>query len=476
MNVGRSSAKSRSRAAAGSLTHDRMGQTVRLLIMGALLLLGGASRNDAWTQPVAQLLALAACTYVLIMRQGAWVGLGRLVWVPLLGLAALCALQLVPLPPLLWQALPGRELLADVDMAAGLSVWRPLSIHPAATLAALLGMLVPLAAVLLFSDASARDMQQALMLVLGIILFSALLGIMQAGSDGTSLYPYRITNTGAAVGIFANRNHQAVLIALVMPIVAYFVLDYQERRRPMVWALVVAAAVAALAAIVIMFNGSRLGAALFLVGLAGAAALFVGFRPYNNRVTDLLKSGRNPGLFIGGGAAALALFAAGLWWFGDRLDGLARIAETDLDSEGRVRLIPYIWETVQSFMPVGAGVGSFDRAYRMHEPFDQLTLAYLNHAHNDALEILVEGGVLAVGLALVSFWLMTRAAWQAWRSGRDTYDQQAALARLGSIILALLLIGGLTDYPLRTPALAVMASLALIMLARGYGPQNSQNT
>ena len=47
-------------------------------------------------------------------------------------------LQLVPLPPSVWQALPGRELPAQIDASLGLNIWRPLTLDIEGTVRAVL--------------------------------------------------------------------------------------------------------------------------------------------------------------------------------------------------------------------------------------------------------------------------------------------------------------------------------------------------
>ena len=62
----------------------------------------------------------------------------------------LTILHLVPLPPALWRALPGRAIVAELDAALKLdAVWRPLSLAPDATWNALFFLAAPMAVLLL---------------------------------------------------------------------------------------------------------------------------------------------------------------------------------------------------------------------------------------------------------------------------------------------------------------------------------------
>ena len=99
--------------------------------------------------------------------------------------------------------------------------------------------------------------------------------------------------------------------------------------------------------------------------------------------------------------------------------------------------------------------------YRAVEPLDQVIPEFLNHVHDDYVELWLEGGWAAVAL-IAGLWVWwgfaTFAAW--FGPGRP----DAALARSGSLVAAGLLIHSVADYPLRTPALAVVFALACAMM------------
>src|SRR3546814_10933219 len=59
----------------------------------------------------------------------------------LLATVLLVLLQLVPLPPAIWTALPGRDVL--LGALPGEAVWRPGSIVPSATINAASSLIVP---------------------------------------------------------------------------------------------------------------------------------------------------------------------------------------------------------------------------------------------------------------------------------------------------------------------------------------------
>lgn len=451
----------------GGNTHrsstNRTEDWTRFATIALLILFGGASRMDALSQVACQLIALSAIAFFWFRGIGTGTRMPATALLPVAGIALLCTLQLIPLPHGLWAALPGRQYMAAADTALSLSLWRPFSIYPQATLAALIGMVVPLAALLAVRGMTTRQKRGLVKLFAALLVLSGLLGILQVSLNEP--YFFEVTNRGSAVGIFANRNHQAIFLSLSLPLIMLIALAERERARAMsfVWGSALTAAV--LIAIIILVNASRIGIVTFCIGALGAGAMFVSLIPKSKRVNNVVADKRMRLTFMAGtGAACLALitFAAA---FRERLPGLARLSDTDLASEGRIQYIPALARTARAFLPTGSGVGTFDRAYRIHEPYETLTAAYLNHAHNDAIEIIIESGIAGALLALISLVLIGQASASAWRGKTQSFDFDLAAARCATIMIAILIAGSITDYPLRTPALGAVAVIALSWLA-----------
>jgi O-antigen ligase len=102
----------------------------------------------------------------------------------------------------------------------------------------------------------------------------------------------------------------------------------------------------------------------------------------------------------------------------------------------------------------------------MSETPQTLGVGLINYAHNDWLQLWLEGGVgAAFLLGLFSLWYIART-FHVWRRGGNGLD--ALLSRAASLVVGLLLIHSLVDYPLRSTALMCVFALAsALMVATG---------
>jgi O-antigen ligase len=111
--------------------------------------------------------------------------------------------------------------------------------------------------------------------------------------------------------------------------------------------------------------------------------------------------------------------------------------------------------------PWGSGLGTFVPVFQANENLDLVQAAWVNHAHNDLLEWLLETGLpgaILLAAALASLiWRMLRLM-----RSRTVADPAPALA--GFTILLLLSVHSLVDYPLRMRSLAAVAALAIAFI------------
>jgi hypothetical protein len=418
-----------------------------LLVLGAI---GGASRGDELQQVFVRLAAIAVIAAALWpvdlstfrKARGPAIGLGLIY--------LLVLVQLIPLPSGLWAATPGRELYQAVAEQTGHVTWRPLSISPDLTLNAL-GALLPLTAMVLV--ALALDFPRRLLLarlIVAIGCVSALLGLLQLAAGGTSFHLFRVTSEGSAVGLFANRNHQAVLMSCCLPLTAALgSLEENSRRTTMYAASIVLLLVMAIAA-----TGSRMALLLGLIGL-GAAAWIYGSA--NGGISGFTRRQ----WYACAGAAVVATIPLTLLI--SRSGVLARLASDPVDTTRSAALRPMI-QAARAFLPLGSGFGTFDPVFRRFEPDSLLSTIYLNQAHNEPLQLVIEGGIPAMLLLLLFLVWWIDAVIAALRSPHS--PAKRPLSRAMAAVTVVLLLSSLVDYPLRTPLLSGVFALACVELMR----------
>lgn len=369
-----------------------------------------------------------------------------------LALVAVVIVQLIPLPPALWQALPGRAMIAAGDQLIGLAaVWRPISLTPAGTFDDALALL-PVLATLAICALLRRD--HAAWLVYGlaaVLLLTCLMGVLQsAAGPGSALRLYSLSNEDSAVGLFANRNHQAALLACGLPVAAWLAFHDPKVTMAMGARYAALALAATLVALMLLTAGSRAGLVLGLAGAMLSLALIVPQRAGGRR------------LLVAGALVAVALLGAALSW-GTRFASVQRLLTLPI-RELRVETFGDTLGLLARYLPFGSGFGSFAAVYQIAERDALLSPNYLNAAHNDLLQIGVEGGIPAYLLlgALLLWWGRTAVA--LFGRGRPSHQN---LGRAGFVVTLILFAASLTDYPLRTPLLGAVFVAGCWMMAMG---------
>ena len=333
------------------------------------------------------------------------------------GAAAICILpilHIIPLPSFIWQSLPGREIQTEIDAVLKVGgVWRPLSLTPDNTLHALASLSVPLGVFLLAVQLNREDLFRLLPVLIALGAVSGLFGLFQlAGSSKGPLYLYRITNEGAAVGLFANRNHAASLLACLFPLLACFASTGVTAPNKLHMRAIVAIATAIILVPLILVTGSRSGLIVAVIGIA--AAPFIYNKPVAGRPVRTGKSGFQfrPIPLLVGLTVIFLVFVSVLF---SRATAFTRLFNESNFETGRSDFWSASVEIASKYFPFGSGVGSFVEVYQIDEPEKLLYASYLNHAHNDYLEtILTTGlaGVMFILVVIVSYAIISLRLWR----------------------------------------------------------------
>jgi O-antigen ligase len=433
-----------------------MSATLRAAVVPAYLLLCivlGGSAQGVWGNLALQLFAVAILAWTILAPQPMRVPPAAKALFAIAGLAVLLIIiQLIPLPPSLWAAIPGREYIAEGYALLGQPMpWLPISLTPYDTMAAALMALPPLAVLAGMLVAGAyRSSWLAAAVLLGTFA-AVLLGALQVASPEPAQSPwylYRRTNFGVATGFFANSNHMATLLVVSLAFLIALYAQLRERARN---------AKAGSAAVLIPVGGSL----VLLVGIVlngSLAALLLGVPVLLLSAAMLIPRAKLPrGAVVA--VAVVSVFGVVAVYMTPLQDRLIASNSTSFESRQR------IWSTtipaIADNWALGSGIASFPEVYPRYEDPSAVTRTYANHAHNDYLEIAVDAGVPGI-LLVVAFllWWGSRTV-AVWRSAAvDRYAQAAAIAT------AAMLVHSFVDFPLRTASLSAIMAACLALMAQ----------
>lgn len=438
--------------------------TLLVLLLVAFALGGGGSRQGL-ANLLVQLTALAALApdyqAMRAFVREAPLGLRALIGASLL----VPLLQMIPLPPALWQALPGRDLALQSLKLAGEVGWMPFSLYPLRTLLALTALITPVAVLIIGWSLPRQQLATLGWMVVVCGLMTVLLGLVQLGATDDTGTLFGTRDPGKVLlGTFANRNSTALLLGFALALAALL-----PAPHPHPALLPVRIALCALLLLAIVLTKSRTGIVLaavpIMLAFIKAFSWNVGARTAAQGSTGNLISSR---LALVLGAAALvaasgiALLVAAPGPIGEALERFEA-----QDDPRR-----YIWHdasySARRYWPMGAGMGTFDEVFQVDESLENLSYRTAGRAHNDYLELAIEAGI--PGLALAGLWL----ALIGWLSWRARLSSQRWMAWAASSFLLAIALQSITDYPLRNQTILAFAAFALLLLARGPGERRRE--
>jgi O-antigen ligase len=294
--------------------------------------------------------------------------------------------------------------------------------------------------------------------VVGLAL-TVLVAVQRTTSPKLLYWKWQPLSAGAApYGPFVNRNALAAWLAMAIPLAIGYVIARRqsdpERGRGF------AASVAAIDSTTLLLAGS---ACLMMVGLLGSLsrsgifAAGIGLTMFIVLSQARATSGR-----AAAGVAASVIAVVAFASMYANLGALAvRMQETtELGEWGR----PVIWRDtvamIRDFPLTGVGAGAFKRGMLVYQEGSRQF--FFNHAHNEYLQLVAEGGLLLAvpaALAIVAGVVAIAARLRA--------DHSAVFwIRIGAIAgLIAAAIQSIFDTSLRTPAdgilFAVVAAMAL---------------
>lgn len=427
-----------------------MNERMRSWLCAAYLLLCvflGGSAQSAWANLALWILGVALIAWAAIggaRRNESGDRSSALYWLLVLALL-LVLLQLVPLPASVWMDLPGRSAIAEGLRLLGLGLpSEPLSETPNQSVFTLFAF-IPAVAAFIATDSLQPSLRTLALAIVGATIAAILLGALQVvGGSGSWAYLYPITNAGA-VGFFANKNHMATLLLVSIPLAAALLASAKSGQRSTnAGRYGIGIAIFVLLVVGIALNGSIAGLALIIPVFLASASLLPGGVRFRRLILPLSV------LALIGGTAVLTL---------------SPVANDSLRAGESVSSRTTIWMTtdgaIRDSFPFGTGLGSFEQVYRHYEDPAQVTSTYVNHAHNDYLELALELGAPGVLLIVLFLAWWAVAAFRIWTSQLST-----PFARAATIATAAILAHSVVDFPLRTAAIAAILGTSLAIMAQ----------
>ncbi len=263
--------------------------------------------------------------------------------------------------------------------------------------------------------------------------------IVQSLSANGKLYWIRTPELGGWIyGPYVSHNHYAGLMEMLFPVALVAALS-RNARGNWKWAL---GAAAVLMASTIFLSGSRGGMIAFLVQMVVLGTILA--RERNRRSTWTV-------------AAVLVLIAALMLWVGGqeivrRIVSIDSEAHSELNNGLRLRIDADGLRMLAKKPVIGWGLGTFPAVYPQFRSF--YTNKFVNRAHDDYLQLLVETGVLGGAMALWFVVALYRAALKKLPNWQWDINGAVALATL--LGCTGILVHSFLDSNLQIPANAAL--------------------
>jgi O-antigen ligase len=383
----------------------------------------------------------------------------RALTVPALLIGAVL-LQLCPLPASWVSRFSNNEIsVADVR-------WSSWSIEPHATRNQFLILVTCLIAFYFAQlvSQSRKPKGRLVLFLLGVGTFEAFYGLVQYLSGWQKIFAYaKKYDLEDATGTYINRNHYAGLLEMILPFGVALILyefgklrgsDSQsaasvrtivQRRSFQKFVLCLCISVVLFAALI--FSRSRMG----ILAASASILMMFGFAAISRR------QGKASLVFF----AVFAALSLGLAiWIGpgpivSRFEDVGQ-EYSSLD-QSRLSIWRDAVKLIERHPALGTGLGTFPVA------FTSVQTAFLgqfvNHAHNDYVELASDVGVPAALMLFATFVFILVRATRTFLHAAGNYDRAIALGCVGSIVA--ILLHSLTDFNLYMPANALVFSVVL---------------
>ncbi|MFH2059624.1 MAG: O-antigen ligase family protein [Pseudomonadota bacterium] len=363
--------------------------------------------------------------------------------IPLLLFLAYILFQLVPLPSFIIEFISPNafKIHQTNQFITGTQSWMALTVHPKATLSEFFRystyvMFYVLTIQLLCSKRTLQATVLTIAIFGGILAFSSILQFYL--TEDMALWFRHAPINSIVVGPYVNHNHYAGLMEMIFPIVLGLFLFYRPRigntsllkgiaeifsqEKANIHILI---GTSALLIVISIFVSLSRGA---MISTCLALTLFT-FLLLKRKISK-----GNTILII----VIIMISTLSIGWFGwDQIfERFARLKKAQgVVYEARLDFWKDSKEIIRNFPVTGSGMGTFSHIYPLHRSYTSKRV--LRHAHNDYLELLVEGGMIAFVLAagfLIIFFVKTYKVFLKRRDAFSIYLYMGSLTAMVSIL------------------------------------------
>src|SRR5574337_359875 len=396
--------------------------TLTLLLLFTPLAFGTV---EVWSIAVAELLMLSMGVVWLaqMIRNGRIQFDQTPFTIPILSFLALMLFQMVPLPLNTIALLSPAAYSVYSAAASALDLqfeWRTISLNPIATCEEFLRVLTyaMLFWVVLTCFRTRERVERVIVTIIGIGFFLAVFAIIQKYSSNGRIYWIRETAQGGEpFGPYVNRNHFAGYMEIALPLTIGYILAQSAvhthrlgiRRRLLLWTSHQTSK-----SILLLFAAIFMGAALLLTGSRGGLVSFAGSMVFFVIMAIMKQTAHSRAVRLALACCGLTLVAP-IWIGGNSAFlSLERLEKTlqEPSTDERALLWRDTLRMANDYLRLGSGFNTFEEVFPAYKT--STTQMIFQYAHNDYLQLLAEGGIVAfslIGWFIVAWYRKVIARW-----------------------------------------------------------------
>lgn len=369
-------------------------------------------------------------------------------------------MYLLPIPVDIWDSMAGRELYLHVLQTMKVSAPGSfsLSLTPDATWTSVLAGMPIVAMFAVAQVLPTKAIKSLLAVLLTATTLQVLLSVLQLAFGLNSIFYFDLTGTGSIVGSFANRNHLADLLIMSLPVCIYVFFDQSKKKRtgnstlftePHKQVILAFLLFLGFAFMVILLTTLSRGGLI-----SGFIALGISFCIYLLALGSKV-SRQQRFVYLG-----LAIVFISMAMIASGLEGIqSRLGESFItDAEVRNTIAHSALSAALQFWPWGSGLGSFEAVFPRFQP--AISIGYIEYAHNDYAQLLMELGAAGVVLMVIFAILLIHQVLKFIRIYRaeQRLPKNVVMQCFCGVGLLAFLLHSWVEFNMHIPALAITAA------------------